>query len=309
MSGGGAPAAPNPYKTADAQSQANIAAIRESAKINALDQTAPWGSTTFTRDANGIPIGQNISLSPGEQANYDATTGIRNALAGRAGTMLNDGISGDAVGDALYRRQRSFIEPEISEGYDRKRVELEERGIPIGSEIYNKEYGRLDRGRDQAYAQIADQATLASGAEEDRQLNQILASVTGIPSQQPGFNQQPAYQVAPPDITGLVTNNYNQQLQNYNTQRSSMMNGLFGLGAAALMSERSTKTDIVRVGYLDNGLPVYAYRYLAPVKGPMMLGLMADEVQEVYPEAIVPWAAGTRAVDYGKVAELMGAHA
>lgn len=57
-----------------------------------------------------------------------------------------------------------------------------------------------------------------------------------------------------------------------------------GGGIASLFSDRRLKTDIRPVGKLDNGLPVYAYRYSED--GPVQIGLMADEVEQLHPDAV-----------------------
>jgi hypothetical protein len=71
--------------------------------------------------------------------------------------------------------------------------------------------------------------------------------------------------------------------------------------AKAMGSDRRLKTDIKQVGTLDNGLPVYSYRYKAG--GPTMLGVMADEVQVVRPEAYIQNGIDGHydAVDYAKL--------
>lgn len=50
------------------------------------------------------------------------------------------------------------------------------------------------------------------------------------------------------------------------------------------MSDRRLKTDIERVGTLANGLPVYTFRYKSG--GPVVMGVMADEVKRLIPEAV-----------------------
>jgi hypothetical protein len=71
-------------------------------------------------------------------------------------------------------------------------------------------------------------------------------------------------------------------------------------GTKMAMSDRRLKTDIKRVGVLDNGLPVYSYKYV--MGGPTVIGVMADEVAQVVPEAYVPNAVGDfAAVDYSKL--------
>lgn len=71
-----------------------------------------------------------------------------------------------------------------------------------------------------------------------------------------------------------------------------------GLGALAMLSDRRMKTDITRVGTLDNGLGVYRYRYKSG--GPVQLGVMADEVKVVNPSAVIT-IDGIDYVNYGGI--------
>ncbi len=82
--------------------------------------------------------------------------------------------------------------------------------------------------------------------------------------------------------------------------------GLAGLGLAgaqifSLLSDRRAKTNIKAVGKLDNGLTVYSYNYKSG--GPSTIGVMADEVAMVKPEAYVKGGGGNGydAVDYSKL--------
>ena len=67
---------------------------------------------------------------------------------------------------------------------------------------------------------------------------------------------------------------------------------------SSLFSDRRLKTDITPVGRLDNGLTVYSYRFGG--EGPVQIGLMADEVEQVRPEAVSWHETGFQVVDYGK---------
>jgi hypothetical protein len=84
----------------------------------------------------------------------------------------------------------------------------------------------------------------------------------------------------------------------------SLATGLGGMGlkfpgAAAAASDRRLKRDIEHVETLDNGLDIYRYRYLwddVP-----RLGVMADEVQKVDPNAVFPVFGDYLGVDYGRL--------
>lgn len=57
-----------------------------------------------------------------------------------------------------------------------------------------------------------------------------------------------------------------------------------GVGAIAALSDRRAKQDIVPLGQLENGLTFYRFRYLG--QDAIQVGLMADEVQRLHPEAV-----------------------
>ena len=65
-------------------------------------------------------------------------------------------------------------------------------------------------------------------------------------------------------------------------------------------SDARLKTDVKRVGALDNGLPVYLYRYKNG--GPFEIGLMAQDVEKVTPVAVTH-VNGFKAVDYKMAVE------
>ena len=72
---------------------------------------------------------------------------------------------------------------------------------------------------------------------------------------------------------------------------------LMGGGAAA--SDRRLKEDIVKIGALPSGIPVYRFRYLGTEDE--QVGVMADEVLKVIPEAVSKDADGYYVVDYRMV--------
>jgi hypothetical protein len=75
--------------------------------------------------------------------------------------------------------------------------------------------------------------------------------------------------------------------------------GLLGAGASAakLFSDERLKTDIKRVGTLDNGLPVYTFRYRGTSK--IQMGVMAQDVERVKPDAVEDFGS-YMIVDYEK---------
>lgn len=65
---------------------------------------------------------------------------------------------------------------------------------------------------------------------------------------------------------------------------SSLGGSAIGAGLS-LLSDRRMKKDIKRIGTLDNGLPVYTFRYKHDPAA-VQVGCMADEVKELRPDAV-----------------------
>lgn len=66
---------------------------------------------------------------------------------------------------------------------------------------------------------------------------------------------------------------------------------------AALFSDRRLKRDIVKLGVRPDGLGVYLFRYLwSPIRH---VGVMAQEVLKVKPQAVIEHPSGFLMVDYG----------
>jgi hypothetical protein len=64
-------------------------------------------------------------------------------------------------------------------------------------------------------------------------------------------------------------------------------------------SDSRLKKDIKRLGTLENGLGVYEFMYIND-KGPFV-GVMADEVKTIQPDALGPIVDGYMTVDYSKI--------
>lgn len=154
----------------------------------------------------------------------------------------------------------------------------------------------------QAHQQGISDATL----KRSQPINEY-ATLLGLGGQvqAPNANYQ-APQLANTDVVGPSNTAYQGQLNSYNNKvatRNSTMGGIFGLGGAGLqawaMSDRSLKTDIKHMGS-ENGIPIYHFRYKDDPSKSVYRGVMADEIQTLYPDAVME-IGGYMAVDYNKI--------
>lgn len=321
-----APKAPDPVKTAAAQAQYNQQTAATTQAMNMVDQYGPTGSSVYDQTgtqtiigADGKPISvpkysQTTTYSPEQQAIFDQSQQAQNNLAGLASDQsaaMRDYLAkpfefnnGDAEQWAYDLASPRILEQQ-GQNDASLRTTLANKGIREGSAAWNSEMARMTQGNSDQLNQLAlngrGQAFNEALTTRNQPINEISALLSGSQVSTPQFQATPQTGVGGVDYTGLVNNKFQADSANH----QAMMGGLFGLlgtGAQmAMMSDRRLKTDIRRVGVLDNGLPVYAYRF--KTGGPMQIGLMADEVEMVQPRAVVHHPNGYLMVNYGMATE------
>jgi hypothetical protein len=230
----------------------------------------------------------------------------------QSGELSNRDLSADAnkVEQATFDRAQQLLAPEFERRERRFEQRLADQGIPIGSEAFGDAFqqqiadprreadlaaalssigaGRNEQSRllGEERAVIGTQNTLRGQDINERLLernqpaNELAAILQGSPAiQAPNANPVSQFQIAPGDVQGQINSNF----QTRSANRNSALGGLFSLGgalgSAAILSDRSMKSDITPTGAKLGGYDVYRYRYSDG--GPFMFGLMADEV---------PWA-------------------
>lgn len=138
-------------------------------------------------------------------------------------------------------------------------------------------------------------------------LNTLSALRSGAQVQNPSFVNVPQQATtAGADYLGAMGLSQQNDIANANAanaQSNAMMSGLFSLGGAGIMkSDIRTKENIKAIGWLPNGLPVYEFEYKPEFKNEAghgrFIGVMAHEVEQVLPQAVVTTSDGYKAVDY-----------
>jgi hypothetical protein len=133
-------------------------------------------------------------------------------------------------------------------------------------------------------------------------INEITALLSGSQVQNPNVQGSQPQGAATTDVAGLINSNYSQKYQNWQDAASSsnsLLGGLFGLGKAAIMaSDIRVKENLKPIYTRDDGLTVYSFDYVWG--GPRQIGVMAQDVEAVYPDAVVE-IDGIKHVDYGRL--------
>lgn len=324
------PPPPDPKETAAAQAGANRDTAITQANLNMINQRGPDGSKTYnqigeqtlTDSLTGkpytVPRWEEVTeLSPeqlrlkgiNDQTEVNLATIGRDQSA-KIGALLgtNVNLTNDAIENRLLELGSKRLDPQFARDEEAMRTRLANSGIQQGSDAWAAEMGRFDQAKNDARNQLLltgrGQAVQEILTERNQPLNEISALMSGSQVNMPNFGSTPQTQVGGVDYQGAVRDNYNAQVQAAQMKAQSqnaMMGGLFGLagslgGMAIYKSDRRLKRDIVRIGQLDNGLPIYSFRYRD--SDDFHIGLMSDDVREARPEAVHVMPSGFDAVDY-----------
>lgn len=162
-----------------------------------------------------------------------------------------------------------------------------------------------------AMSQIPGAAATIQGMDlnKDRNTLDVAKALMGqVPTSAGVTAQTPTINSNATDVLGANNLIYNQQMGQYNadTANANAKTALLGqLGGAGLMalgtalSDRNWKTDIIPFRTSPSGVPFYTYKY----KGSDVVefGVMAQEVEELFPEAVFTMPTGTKLVNYSAI--------
>jgi hypothetical protein len=274
-------------------------------------------------------------LSPEQQQLLD----IQNRLSQRTGGLAETGIGylentlakpfdtsklpttgfnpSQSYQDAYMQR----LAPQLQQGREQLQQQLANQGIDIGSTAYDRammqqaqrENDLLLGATTQGFGvgqQARTQGLQEAAYLRNEPLNMLNALRSGAQVQGPQFVNSANQAVTQgPDILGAAQMGYNAQMGDFNAKQAAQANlnqGLFSLASAGMMrSDIRTKENIRPVGVMANGLTLYSFEYKDEWKDDMYagegihVGVMAQEVEQVFPYAVKTLDDGYKVVDYG----------
>jgi hypothetical protein len=146
-------------------------------------------------------------------------------------------------------------------------------------------------------------------------VNEIVALIHGGHVQVPQFANWKGSNIAPPPVAESAYRSYAAELDIWKSEVAqsnqtlgaalsfggNLLGGLTAIGPAAVVSDQRVKRDIVRIDNDPRGFGWYSYRYQWEPVGVRHIGVMAQELLEHMPDAVVFLPSGLLAVDYGRV--------
>lgn len=231
--------------------------------MNSLDKTGPFGSSTFTKDANGNPTGINTSLSSELQGSADNLTGNLGAQTGMLPSgAFNPNVDASGIRSAYQDNAMLAAQPEWARQDKQNNVTMAERGIPIGSEIWGDTQDKTGEQRNAYMRGAANDSFIAGANEEQRQYGnqltqyqlpgQMASNSLGLLQGMNGLTpqaSQPQANIQAPDYSGMVQNKYNADSAAYNNK----MSGLGQLASTGLGLLAAPMTGGLSLGMMGMG--------------------------------------------------------
>lgn len=230
-------------------------------------------------------------------------------------TGLTRQLGGELPGTdpaSRFESGRQLLEPAFTEERERLEQQLADQGIPRGSEAFSKELDRLEQSQGRRLQEVARESVATTEAQRAARFNEISSllgqqQVGGV-----GFGQfQP--QVSGLDLLGAEQAGLNRAFQAEQARkdrsaarRQALIGGLGQLGSAGIgalaLSDLRLKKNIEKVGQSSSGIPIYHFDYINKTLGQFRYeGVMAQDVKDIDPDAVIEFDNGTLAVDYDKI--------
>lgn len=275
-------------------------------------------TSTYGSENNILNYLQNYDTS-----NYDKTlnnltsyaANASNNLANMGNYNFNVAASDDArlrAEQATYNSYNNLLQPTFANQTNDLQARLANQGLSVGSEAYQRAMNDLQQNQNNALNQAAYQSVLNgqnaysqslqdqinsasfSNAAQSNYINQLLSalqnSISGYTNAMNQFNIQS-------QADNRIAQNKYLNAQAQSRAGNDFLNSAVSAAASAFMaSDARLKENLKPVGRLDNGLTVYCFNFKGSAVS--QIGLIAQEVEKIIPEAVYEGEDGFLKVNY-----------
>jgi hypothetical protein len=248
--------------------------------------------------------------------------------------LASTGINpGETYSDAIMRR----LQPQMQQEKGQFDAQMANQGIAPGTEAYNNAKRSFDQAQnDKLTSAVVGgfNTGLAANQQGYNQARQNLAMPidlmnavrTGSQVTNPNYvNNANMANVSGADYLGAGQNQYNANMANYNANMANQggfFSGLLDIGKTAAMAPSGTfsgptglfqtvqgwsderlKDNVKRIGTHDLGVGIYSFNYKKGYDLPegTHIGVMAQELEKVKPEAVSTADNGYKLVNYALI--------
>lgn len=261
--------------------------------LNSID-TSTVDNTNSTMAQTGYDLAQTLSSRPDYIYSVDGSDAARQRME-----------------NSVYNSYVDKLTPQFAAQTSDLETRLQNQGLSVGSEAYQRAMTDLQNNQNNALNQAAYQSVYAGQTAFSNSLSDSISSAgfTNNARMQPVneilsliSNSPSGYQLAM-DKYNIASQGYNDMYnrqRQYDADQASRLQATFEtagkIGAAFVASDARFKENIKAVGKLNNGLTVYLFNYKND-KTPR-IGLLAQEVRKVKPKAVTEDRSGFLYVRY-----------
>jgi hypothetical protein len=288
--------------------------------LNNPNIITPEGGQTYDPYTNTITLNESEFTKNQRLDQERLAMELSRSLSGNLPTTDNE-----AVRNATFQLGRSQLDPLLQSQREALATQLANQGIPINSEAYNSAMNRLERSQGEQLNNLSLQSLMAGiqtgEAQRAARFNEI-SSLLGRSQVGTGasFGQmQTNYQGL--DLMGAEQAALNRQSQEsiarnqanamktaakWQAAGSIIGGAASGIGAAggvrSFFSDISLKENIKFENKFENNLPIYSFEYKNKTYGAgRYIGVMAQDVEKIYPKAVSISKEGYKMVDYSQI--------
>lgn len=182
----------------------------QQAGLNRFNEQSAFGSSQWVKDPTTGQLIRQTTLAPWEQTIYsqdrwmemERNKALGDLLGRTTDTLQNvpfgEDFSGqrDRIEQALYDRNTRYMDERFSRQNEDFEQQMANRGVPPGSDLYNRLKREMVRGQEEQYEQ-ARLGAITAGGEEQQRYQTLLGQQAALPinvmsgllSQQRGFYQ------------------------------------------------------------------------------------------------------------------------
>ena len=290
--------------------------VGQQERLNRYNINSAVGSRSFSTDSSGRSV-LNINETPAQKQIRELQEGLAvDTLSSRAyGAADFENLSNQAR-DATYNSAYNLISPDIEKERTALETSLINRGLNPGTDAYKNAYEQFDRRKSSQINQLSLQSVLAGNQERDNLIRNAeltraarLAEAGGTTQ---GIDLGIFGDVAQIDAAGIISGQENasnayalSRFQDTQKRRADFTTGIIkgaaqlGSSAIAASSDINLKENIAKVDE-QNGFNIYEFNYKnSPER--RYRGVMAQEVEQIKPEAVTRGEDGYLAVFYDMI--------
>lgn len=286
--------------TSNAKTPAYDTTASQKEQMWAAEQARKYGNVGVNSALGGYSWTTNPNGTQSVDVNLSDADKQKMALQNQALTNLN--LDPTQAQNTYYNMATRYMEPQFKQAQQDLETNLINKGIPIGSQAWNRATGELQDTQQQALAQARDSSLFQGQQYTGGNISNINSLGSSIYNPLQNIVQGEGGQFGGQYDTQYAAQSAaaQQNAAAKNARTNAIIGAVGGMaGGAMAMSDERLKENIQFIKKID-GINIYKFDYIDGNKN--QIGVIAQEVLKTpYKEAVLKDKSGYYKVDYSKL--------